>query len=505
VSRPSKADTPANRELQRQQAKGLADFKAKFDPTYEHHVATTVYSGEPVAPGTQRFILTSAQNATPVIKTFWASLLRCRDYYKAHLSVIPYRYKNPTSRWTGSQNNAEYWVQEVREYLCNTRRNINKNLVVLGDVKIVPTARDPLSGFEGFTGAESSVIGHPNLAFTTVPTPGHLMAKLMTTTGSCTQLNYGDNRAGRNGEFQHVTGAVLVEVEGDKFWLRHLNANKRGEFIDKDKIFTPSGVYPAPRPEALVNGDAHVRKMNWDVDKGVKIIMETLRPKRQIWHDLFDGATCNPHEDKDYFVLLAKMKAGKLNVADELNETVQYVVDRTPEGCQSIIVDSNHDAFLKRWIEDKNWKQAGLNGGTYLELAKYMWDSTHMSKTGDEIVPSPFKYWVDKFGHPRIRCLREDESYAVKGIELGMHGHRGPNGARGSLKNLVKIGVKFVIGHIHGPGIRFGGYAVGLMAKLRQGYNKGPSNWLHTMCLVHGGLCAGKRQLITIIDGRPWL
>lgn len=199
------------------------------------------------------------------------------------------------------------------------------------------------------------------------------------------------------------------------------------------------------------------------------------------------------------------MKAGMMNVADELNETVKYVVERTPEDCESVVVDSNHDAFLKRWIEDKNWKQVGLNGGTYLELAKYMWDETHTDKKGDEVVPSPFAYWVNKFKHPRIRCLREDEAYSVAGIELGMHGHRGPNGARGSLKNLVKIGVKFIIGHIHGPGIRFGGYAVGLMAKLRQGYNKGPSNWLHTMCLVHGGSCAGKRQLITIIDGRPWL
>jgi hypothetical protein len=95
----------------------------------------------------------------------------------------------------------------------------------------------------------------------------------------------------------------------------------------------------------------------------------------------------------------------------------------------------------------------------------------------------------------------------IHGVELAMHGHRGVNGARGSLAGLVKTGVKFIIGHVHGPGIKFGGYAVGLMAKLRHGYNKKPdlSNWLHTMCLVHGDPCGGKRQLITIIMGRPWL
>lgn len=488
--------------------KTLDDFRKQHDPSFEQHVALTVFGGTPVPPGTVRFLITAAQNATPVVETFWKSLMHCRDYYSAHLSVIPYRYKNPTSRWTGSQNNSEFWFPELVPFLNNARRHINANLVVLGDVKIVPTAKDPLQGFEGFTGAESSIIGHPNLAFTSVPTPGHLMAKVMSTTGSCTQLNYTDSRAGRGGEFQHVTGALLVEIEGGKFWIRHLNANKHGEFADKGKLFTPTGVLTAARPEALVCGDAHVRKMDASVDKGVfgaKGIVKTLRPSRIIWHDLFDGATCNPHERKDYFTVLAKLKAGKMDVAEELNETVQFVVDRTPTFCASIIVDSNHDAFLKRWVEDNDWKEVALNGGTYLELAKYMWDETHMSKQGDEQVPSPFAYWVQKFKHPRIRCLREDESYAVAGIELGMHGHRGPNGARGMLRNLVKIGVKFVIGHVHGPGIRFGGYAVGIMARLRQGYNKGPSNWLQTMCLVHGGRCAGKRQLITIIDGRPWL
>lgn len=489
-------------------AKTLEHFREQHDPTFEQHVALTQFFGAPIPKGTKRFIITSAQNATPIEAAFWKSLLHCQAFYDAHLSVIPYRYKNPTSRWTGSQQNTEFWAKELQPYLCNQRQSLNKNLVVLGDVKIVPTAKDPLQGFEGFTGAESSIIGHPNLAFTSIATPGHQMAKIMSTTGSCTQLNYTDSRSGRGGEYQHVTGAVLVEVQGGKFWLRHLNANKKGEFIDKNNLFTPDGVFEAPAPEALVCGDAHVRQMDPTVDKGVfgpKGIVDVLKPKRIIWHDLFDGFSCNPHEKKQPYTLLAKMKAGKNVVADELNETVQFVIDRTPDDCISVIVDSNHDDFLKRWLEDNSWQTVGMNGGTYNELATYMWNETYMTKDNQERIPSPFKYWVDKFKRKNIICLREDESYSVKGIELGMHGHRGPNGVRGALRNLVKIGVKFVIGHVHGPGIRFGGYAVGLMARLRQGYNKGPSNWLHTMCVVHADPCGGKRQLITIIDGKPWL
>jgi hypothetical protein len=46
---------------------------------------------------TVSFLITAAQNATPVFTPFGESLLQCQKYYKAHLSVI-YRYRNPTNR-----------------------------------------------------------------------------------------------------------------------------------------------------------------------------------------------------------------------------------------------------------------------------------------------------------------------------------------------------------------------------------------------------------------------
>lgn len=484
--------------------KTLEDFKKEFDPKYVRQSPTAVYAGVPVAKGTVRYLVTSAQNGTPV-GSVWESILQAQLYYKAHLSVIPFRYKNPTSQWSGSMSDAEYWFPEVRGFLKNTRWNINPNLVVIGDVKIVPTARDPLQGFEGHTGSESSIIGHPNLAFTTVATPGHKMAKLMTTTGCCTIKNYSDSRAGKQGFHQHVMGALLIEVEGGKFWLRHLNANDKGEFMDLDKLFTPKGVFDAPRPEALVLGDTHVRVVDKTVDRAVfgpQGMVAKYKPKRIFFHDLFDGLTVNPYQDS--FERLAQMKTGMDNVEAEVREAAQYVVDRIPDDCEAVIVDSNHDAFLKRWIKDKHPDETGLNGGFWAKTYAFMWEATH-SKENVAQVPSPFKHWVEHFTFgcgKNITCLREDENYSVAGIELGMHGHRGKNGSKGSLKNLVTIGVKFIIGHVHGPGIRFGGMAVGLMALLRLGYNKGPSNWLQTMALVHGGVCAGKRQLCTIIEGR---
>ena len=113
--------------------------------------------------------------------------------------------------------------------------------------------------------------------------------------------------------------------------------------------------------------------------------------------------------------------------------------------------------------------------------------------------PRPFKYWVDAAGYRNITALTSGESLNIAGIECGMHGDIGPQGARGSIKNLRRIGSKIFIGHSHSPGISEGAYQVGTSSRLRLEYNVGPSGWLHCHGVVHAD---GKRQLIFIVEGK---
>src|SRR5690606_33657091 len=129
---------------------------------------------------------------------------------------------------------------ELRPYLYNGRKRLNANLQLLGDIKIQPTMQFPLSGAEGLTNAESSIIGHPKLQLTTVATPQSRMPKILTTTGAITVPNYTDTRAGKLGTFHHVLGAALVELQSDKiFHLRQINARKDGAFIDMEYAYYP--------------------------------------------------------------------------------------------------------------------------------------------------------------------------------------------------------------------------------------------------------------------------
>ncbi len=448
----------------------------------------------------KRYIVTAAQNATPVHEGFMAALLVACKHLDAELVVIPLRYKNPTSRWTASQANDEKWADEVTPYLYNQRKKLCPNLVLVGDVKIQPTASSPLTGFEGLTHGESAILGHTKLQLEVVPVPAGKLPKILTTTGACTVPNYTDSKAGKLGQFHHTLGAALVEVEGKRFHLRQLLADKNGAFTDLDKWYSPTGVTGAPRALGLVMGDKHVRFTSERVRKatfGEGGIVDVLNPETLVWHDVFDGYAVNPHHN-NVFVSMAKKQSGFANVRMEVEDSVAYL-DRYTKDRNSVVVASNHDNFLSRWVSSEDWRQFGpANAMFYLETATAMLSSIRMTPTGAEF-DDPFRYWVGQLSkNPAVRCLKPDESFAIAGIECGMHGDRGPNGARGTITNQRRLGSRVIVGHSHTPGINEGAFQVGTSTELRAEYTEGPSSWLNAHAVIYA---SGKRALIFIIDG----
>ncbi len=159
------------------------------------------------------------------------------------------------------------------------------------------------------------------------------------------------------------------------------------------------------------------------------------------------------------------------------------MIDRTPDDAVSYLVPDNHGDFLRRWIIRNDWRKdvAPIARSFYLETAKAMHDGTRMGPGGTE-TPSPFVYWVrQRCKKPNVVCLSGEggEGSRVLDVQMDMHGHLGPNGARGSISNLSKIGVKSTIAHGHAPGVEGGCHQVGTSSRLRLEYNGGPSGWLH--------------------------
>lgn len=452
----------------------------------------------------RNFVITSAQNATPVHEGFLKALEHYCNVNDAELIVIPIRYKNATSRWTASQQNEEYWVKEVQPYLYNQRKKLNDNLILMGDIKTVPTAQSPLTGFEGITHGESGILGHSRCQMKTIPTPANKLPKILTTTGSVTVKNYTDSKAGKMGEFHHVFGAVVVECVGrKKFHMRRLKACRDGSFIDWRTEYLPTGrSRKAARAKALVYGDTHYRFLDDGVREatwGAGGLVDVLDPEWQIFHDLLDGYFRNPHHRDNVFVEIAKRQNDLHLGEQEIRETIEFLSSVTTKRNKSCVVSSNHDDFLARWIRGSDWRGDPDNAEFYLRTALAMVRSVSFNPASGSEVINPFTYWIEQLANnPSIKCLGLDESFMVGNTECGYHGDRGPNGARGSIMNLSRLGTRVMSGHGHSPGEEGGHTRVGTSTGLRQEYTIGPGSWLNTHGVIHAN---NKSQLIHIIDG----
>ena len=445
-------------------------------------------------PKSKRYLITGAQNATPVHKGFWAALCVAAKALDAEIIVIPLRYRNPTSLWSASAQGDLTWAEEVLPHLFNGRLALNQNLRVLADVKTVPTASSPLTGMEGLTGRESCILGHTRLQFKTVAVPSGHQAKILTTTGACTVPNYTDSKAGKLGSFHHSLSALIVETDGKFFALRQLLADKDGSFFDvadgEIRKFTHTGIEKHDRIQALNLGDVHVDNVDAKVVEATRDLIAATKPDYIVFNDLLDGESVNPHEKGDPFLALRKHSKHRHIVLAEVKRAIAFVANLTPADSVAIVVSSNHDDFLRRAIVSTDWRleREPENARFYLTTALAMLDSDI----------SPLAMWAEKLGSS-ARFLRTDESFTLSGVELSLHGHQGPNGARGSAKNLSRIGTKSTIGHSHSPVIEAGCWQAGTMSRLRLGYNTGPSSWMQTHVIQYEN---GKRCLIHVIDGR---
>lgn len=457
-------------------------------------------------PSAQRYVVTAAQNATPVHAGFFAALQQYCKHTAAELVIIPYRYKNPTSRFTKEGDDTEWWAEETAGKLYAGRGSF-EHVGIMGDIKIQATSGKPLSGKDALSHIQSGIFGHPKLQFKTVPTVEGSHPKINTTTGACTIESYSDTALGAIGEFHHTLGAALLEFgsDGTTFHLRQLNASKdTGEFIDAgtNTHYSAGGYKKAARAAALVLGDWHKDFTLPAVEAatfGRGGMVEVLQPRVIAWHDLSDFYSVNPHHEGNFLIKNAKVAAGRMDARAELERACQYVIDHTPPDTQSIIVPSNHNDFLSRWVLNNDPRVLiGDNLDLWCETVLAMKRSAKITLRGAEYVDA-FVYWAKRFfqGYPNIIVLERGDSYVVEGVELGLHFDKGPNGARGSLQNLRRIGVKVMGGHGHGPGIDEGGYQVGTATGPLEYGIGAPSGWLNT----HGSIDAlGKRCLLSIIN-----
>jgi hypothetical protein len=354
-----------------------------------------------------------------------------------------------------------------------------------------------MTGLQALSGVNSCVFGSPKVQLEMIPVLEGNKPKMMLTTGAVTKKNYTDSKSGKTGDFHHTFGFVIVEIKDEEiFFVRQVTANdKTGNFTDLFYRAEKGVITEIDKIEAAILGDIHYGHHDQNVLDKTMELFDKVKPKHVILHDVFDGNSISHHDMKDPFIQYGKEISG----TNDLGKEIDFMIDslKVFEKFENVvIVRSNHDDFLDRWLKNEDWKKQP----TYKNSRLYM-------KMSDMLLEQYGKNPYDVKGvipriinevYPKFITLGRSATYTVKDWELGQHGDIGSNGSRGSLLQFRKLNTKIVVGHYHSPGRKDGALAVGTSTKLRVGYNRGASTWLQSHVIIHTD---GRAQHITFIDG----
>lgn len=396
-------------------------------------------------------------------------------------------------------------VPELAPYILDESVEIAPGLVWCGEMNIIPTAPHPLNGLEQYRGLKSIVVPHARMELESVASMADEATKLCYSTGTVTQRNYIRSVQASWQSSRHDYGGVLVEVDAEGNWfVRQLSVGADGSVADVG----PSGTQGVRVVDGQVRwervtravtwGDAYVAEMEHWVRQtcwGPDGMLDQLRPATQFLHDVFSMRSRSHHEAKDPHARFIRHVEGEDTVEDEAQVTADFLCEARREFCETVVVHSNPDRHLSKWLQTADYREDPVNATYFLHLQL---ETYRAMERGDRDF-NPLEFALRGQGcPPDTRFLAKDESFVLLGVEHGLHGDLGPNGSRGSTRNLTKLGRPINKGHDHTASIRDGVFSAGACA-VRFPYMLGPSSHSVSHILTYEN---GTRCLVTMWNGR---
>lgn len=457
----------------------------------------------------KRYVLTSIQNNTRVWPGF-NNIVALAEHYGAELLVGTFTYQKANhgvksvkrgSMKAGDMAEDSWYDPEVEQYIRDDNVNLAHGLMWCGKMNILPTASNPLGKMATYKERHSLIVPHAKQSMRSVVSGKNEGTKLTYTTGTIGQHNYIQKLAGILAEEHHCYGGLIVEVRSDGSWyVRQLQADDDDVIYDLN-LRVQAGIVTEAAPddtfvEAINWGDIHeislerpIRELCW----GKGGIIDQLRPRYQFMHDLLDFRCRNHHDVKSWRKQYDKHAKGMEDVRKEVHGAWKFLTGESwREFCETVVVPSNHDEALNRWIDEADFKKDPINAEFYLERAlAYV---RARNRKDDQFLD--LEDAMVGMGRPNARFLRRDEDFVIckdnghAGVECGLHGD--------TMANLANYGRPLNIGHRHAAGIYDHLWVAGIMAAFEQGYNIGPSSWTHSLIITYRN---GKRAIVTIWKG----
>jgi hypothetical protein len=444
----------------------------------------------------RRYFVTTAVVGKKVHEGFWESIQTFCKRQNALLLVLP--CADPASQ-------GGWFLDPILKdaSIVFSDLQINDNLFI-SSILLSAKHIDPITGLNRIGQRNGSFIyASPKQRLKMTPTSNTKIPHAMMTTGALTEAKYTTSRylserTAYIAENDHVLGGIIVEVTDDwTFHYRQVQADRNGHFVDLGQFYRGKKV-ELMRPEALVLGDWHSGETDPVAAAAFLFapgsVAAVTRPKRIVIHDGFNGRSISHHEAKNRILRAQRAAANHLDLQTELEEYAKDLssMSSLPGVEEVVIVCSNHDEFLHRYLKEGRYEEDPKNFLLGLKLSAAMVEGkSNPVRTAVE--------WIGVDAPSKLRWLSRDEDFKIANIELGAHGDKGANGARGSLQAMENAYGNSVSGHSHTPEILRGAWQVGTCSLLKLDYNTGPSSWLHSSCLVYPN---GSRQMINVIKAQ---
>jgi hypothetical protein len=466
----------------------------------------------------RRFLLTAAQDETPIHQPFWQNLQTYAGHLGAEIMIGAYTYAK--GLYEDHAVRSGVFASELVPMIRAEVVDLGPRIVWYGRANILPTATDPLSGWDTATREKSAVFGHAKISLKSVPVMPGSPGKQIMTTGVVTQPNYVERNAGQKAAFHHTLGATIVEVCPDGVhFCRQISANARdGSFQDLDTVVRNSEVVTGRTVEAIVWGDVHIEMVDADVawgswgfdvksqrcDENSGSLLDTLRPQHNIVHDSFNFSARSHHTKNDPHERVKRLAENKDAVEPEIQMASRFLAAIRRQWTKVVHVDSNHNQHLHKWLKDESAFRDPVNAAYWCELNAAAMRAAEAGED-DFLIHEHALRRAASDRLDGVIFLRAGQSYVVcqgtAPVECGMHGDIGPNGARGSPTSFARIVERVNVAHTHSPAIREAVYYAGTSSLLDMKYNsKGPGAWAHSHIL---NFESGKRSIVTM-HGSRW-
>lgn len=373
----------------------------------------------------------------------------------------------------------------ISPYLA-TKFEFEKDKNCIAQDFLIPTSqKNPLLNLDKFsTNIKTIIVGSVKQYMQILPYKQYDTYRIAYSTGTLSEIEYKDTVASYIDAKYHKYGAVLLEwnEEYNRYITRNLIFEK-GCICDLDKCYVINKVITKKELPGMVLGDLHLPDEDNEAISKTKEFINTYKPKYTMLHDIASWNSICHHNFGKCLFNAQNMTKENACIGNELHIVVDKINDLS-KACPDTefkIVNSNHDAFVEKWLDTGEFVKDKTNARLGAELFMNYCDGKHIL---DPHLPKNFKY------------LDRDKEFTVCGFVVSEHGDAGISGANGSPNAFNKTFENCIVGHTHSCSIKEKTFYVGTLSKLIVNYNqKGMTTWVHANAIIHEN---GTAQIIFV-------